>query len=94
MYDFNFAPQGWQCPICKRVYSPTYPWCIFCGNESVTTTTTTTIPIQNNPSDYSNINDLMSEFMKKNREQDSFKYKADTSTAYKCKPNETITGRM
>lgn len=43
-YDFSFAPQGWQCPICKRVYSPTYPWCIFCGGETVTTTTTTTNP--------------------------------------------------
>ena len=44
-YNFNFAPQGWQCPICKRVYSPTYPWCIFCGNETVTTTTTTNVPV-------------------------------------------------
>lgn len=41
-YDFSFAPQGWQCPICRRVYSPTYPWCIFCGNETTTTTTTVT----------------------------------------------------
>lgn len=25
------APQGWQCPICKRVYSPTTPLCFYCG---------------------------------------------------------------
>lgn len=25
------APQGWQCPICKRVYSPTTPCCFYCG---------------------------------------------------------------
>ena len=36
-------PQGWQCPICKRVYSPSYPWCNFCGNEKTETTTTYTI---------------------------------------------------
>ena len=27
------ALQGWQCPICKRVYSPTTPFCYYCGNE-------------------------------------------------------------
>lgn len=27
------APQGWQCPICKRVYSPTTPFCYYCGNN-------------------------------------------------------------
>lgn len=28
------APQGWQCPICKRVYSPLTPMCYYCGNGS------------------------------------------------------------
>lgn len=28
------VPQGWQCPICKRVYSPTTPMCWYCGGES------------------------------------------------------------
>lgn len=28
------APQGWQCPICKRVYSPSMPMCFYCGNSS------------------------------------------------------------
>ena len=32
-----FTPQGWQCPICKRVYSPTTPFCYFCGSGSVNT---------------------------------------------------------
>ena len=36
----SFAPQGWQCPICKRVFSPTTPWCYFCGGEMKTVTTT------------------------------------------------------
>ena len=31
-YGVDFAPQGWQCPICKRVYSPTTPMCFYCGN--------------------------------------------------------------
>lgn len=35
------APQGWQCPICKRVYSPTTPMCYYCGGESVTTSSST-----------------------------------------------------
>ena len=39
MYEFQgFAQQGWQCPICKRVYSPTTPMCWYCGNGEVETT--------------------------------------------------------
>lgn len=41
MDNSNFAQQGWQCPICKRVYAPNTPMCWYCGGESVTTTTTT-----------------------------------------------------
>jgi len=41
VYDIpQFIPQGWQCPVCKRVYSPEWPWCTFCG-QGVTVTTTT-----------------------------------------------------
>lgn len=40
--NFNFAQQGWQCPICKRVYSPFTPWCYYCGGESKTWTDTST----------------------------------------------------
>ena len=25
--------QGWQCPICKRVYNPRQEMCLFCGQE-------------------------------------------------------------
>lgn len=42
MSEFNFAQQGWQCPICKRVYSPFTPSCFCCGNEKIITTTTIT----------------------------------------------------
>lgn len=28
-----FTQQGWQCPICKRVYSPSQPMCPYCGNN-------------------------------------------------------------
>lgn len=46
MFDNQFfAQQGWQCPICKRVYSPTTAMCYYCGNgETVTTTTVTVNP--------------------------------------------------
>lgn len=25
--------QGWQCPICKKVMSPTQSYCIFCASQ-------------------------------------------------------------
>ena len=37
----GFAQQGWQCPICKRVYSPFTPMCLYCGNGKQTTVTST-----------------------------------------------------
>lgn len=42
MNEFNSVPQGWQCPICKRVYAPFIPCCYHCGNEKIITTTTIT----------------------------------------------------
>lgn len=39
----NFqAQQGWQCPVCKRVYSPFTPCCFYCGEEGMTKTSTST----------------------------------------------------
>lgn len=93
-YDFGFAPQGWQCPICKRIYSPTYPWCIFCGNTTTTTATTTTKTIMIN----TDKTDWLEEYMKELEHSEETKKKEDfyydnagTSTAYKPKPNEKIT---
>lgn len=41
-YEFPLgAPQGWQCPICKRVYSQTTPFCYYCGGGNRASTTTT-----------------------------------------------------
>ena len=34
--------QGWQCPLCKRIYSPLTPMCWYCGEEGATKTYTTT----------------------------------------------------
>ena len=41
--EFLMAPQGWQCPICKRIYSPMTLMCYYCGGEqkSITYTTST-----------------------------------------------------
>lgn len=36
---FLTAMQGWQCPICKRVYSPFTQMCMYCGNKEVETIT-------------------------------------------------------
>ena len=41
-YDFTFTPQGWQCPVCKRVYSPSTSMCMFCGGNDITTEEYTT----------------------------------------------------
>ena len=47
MNEFEcFAPQGWQCPICKRVYAPSTPWCYFCGGETTVSTNTKHISTQ------------------------------------------------
>ena len=40
MENYSFAQQGWQCPICKRVYSPLTPVCFYCGGEPKTWTST------------------------------------------------------
>jgi hypothetical protein len=44
--DLNFAPQGWECPKCNRVYSPTTIMCLYCPQKTTTSTTTnlTTVP--------------------------------------------------
>ena len=41
MNDFS-VQQGWQCPLCKRVYSPFTPCCFYCGEEGMTKTSTGT----------------------------------------------------
>ena len=38
-YNVPLVQQGWQCPICKRVYSPTTSMCYYCSGETTTTTT-------------------------------------------------------
>lgn len=36
------AQQGWQCPVCGRVYSPFTPMCYYCGGEQKIETSTGT----------------------------------------------------
>ena len=55
MDNFNFAQQGWQCPICKRVYSPFTPMCYYCGAEGTTKTSTDWVEQQKEPSNYTSI---------------------------------------
>ena len=45
MYNPNYidwGPQGWRCPVCGRVYSPTIPMCFYCSNQEGTVQTTGT----------------------------------------------------
>jgi hypothetical protein len=43
MFQTSFIPQGWECPKCKRVYSPTTSMCSHCSQhtEGYATTGTT-----------------------------------------------------
>ena len=34
MLQTSFIPQGWECPKCKRVYSPTTSMCSHCPEHS------------------------------------------------------------
>lgn len=38
MDNYNSTQQGWQCPICKRVYSPYTMMCCYCGGNTVIST--------------------------------------------------------
>lgn len=84
MYDFNFAPQGWQCPVCKRVYAPSTPWCYFCGGSTVTSTTTTT----SDPN--KDFKKWLDQFSKATGDYEDINL-FPSSTCYQPKPNETIT---
>jgi hypothetical protein len=41
MIQTKFIPQGWECPKCNRVYSPTTSMCSHCPVQAVTTAGTT-----------------------------------------------------
>ena len=40
MYNEGFIQQGWQCPVCKKVYAPGMPWCFTCPPKVETSGTT------------------------------------------------------
>jgi len=42
MVQTTFIPQGWECPKCKRVYSPTTSICSHCPEHSKEYTSTGT----------------------------------------------------
>jgi uncharacterized OB-fold protein len=33
-------PQGWQCPVCNKVYSPTTPMCFTCPQTTKSSSNT------------------------------------------------------
>ena len=41
VFNYSFAQQGWQCPICKRVYSPHTFMCYYCSNQETVASTGT-----------------------------------------------------
>lgn len=45
MYNPNYyswGPEGWRCPVCGRVYSPTTPMCFYCNNQQIRNAPSTT----------------------------------------------------
>lgn len=36
----QFTQQGWECPKCKKIYSPSTPMCFTCPQQSVVSTAT------------------------------------------------------
>ena len=40
--DFGkeLVEQGWQCPVCKRIYAPSTSMCLYCGGNMKAKTTT------------------------------------------------------
>jgi hypothetical protein len=47
MFQASFIPQGWECPKCKRVYSPTTSMCSHCPEhtQGYTSSGTTSISV-------------------------------------------------
>lgn len=45
MNDNPFIQQGWQCPICNRIYSPQTSICLYCNKERSTFASTKTNPL-------------------------------------------------
>lgn len=43
MIQTSFISQGWECPKCKRVYSPTTSMCSYCPQYGQGSSTTTSI---------------------------------------------------
>ena len=39
--DYGFIQQGWECPRCHRIYSPTQNFCLYCNDNRVINITTT-----------------------------------------------------
>lgn len=39
MYDY--VKQGWQCPVCKRIYGPDVAQCLYCNDARVIWATNT-----------------------------------------------------
>ena len=53
--NYNLAQQGWQCPICKRVYSSFTPCCFSCGAEGMTKTSTDWVEHQKEPLSFTSV---------------------------------------
>lgn len=68
---FN-AMQGWQCPICKRVYSPFTQMCLYCGSQetqTITSPNTGRLPQEQDTQDYTNEASMTEEYLFPTKEE-------------------------
>ena len=47
--------QGWQCPVCKRIYNPRQEMCLYCGGENKITSSTSEWIISTTPCEINTI---------------------------------------
>ncbi len=44
MNEYLSTPQGWECPKCQHIYSPSVAVCFNCPIKVITKTTSTDLP--------------------------------------------------
>lgn len=62
-YEDKFIQQGWQCPICGRVYSPSTAMCYYCGDSHSYVNTTSTSDMNVVYPDKRTLDDWLKDFL-------------------------------
>lgn len=79
MFEQNFMRQGWECPKCGRVYSPSTSMCKYCGNESFSINTNNLFDFPSERNTYEEENSPMRDMT----EDEKAEYRRVLDTLYK-----------